>query len=244
MYQVLITEDEDLIRRGFAALIPWEKYGFSIAATAENGYRALDMMKKQYFHLVVTDVRMPRMDGLELIRTMREKDIDSEVIILSGYRNFEYARTAIKYGVCDYLLKPISTDELIKALQSIRFRLNQKTAQQQEQISENGEPIGEICTQISGYVEKHYSEEISLSKLANKFHYNETYLGRLFLKRTGMTFRNYLNKVRMAEAARLLSAGHMVSDTAQQVGYQDLNYFSRIFKAFYGVPPSQYYKRK
>lgn len=234
MYSVLIAEDEAIIRSGLKALIPWEKYGFVISGAAENGNRALELMAERYFDVVVTDVRMPRIDGLELIKTMRKRDIGSEIIILSGYRNFEYARTAIQYGVRSYLLKPIDTEELIKTLRVMRAELDRKTG-----CAERDD--GELVTRVKSYIALYYGEEISMRTISEALHYNEVYLGRLFLKRTGLSFRDYLNQVRIRQAAGLLAeGGHRVSDVAIQVGYKDLNYFCRMFKSVFGEPPSKY----
>jgi two-component system response regulator YesN len=236
MYRVLITEDESLIRNGLKVLISWEKYGFVVAALAENGYKALEMMETQHFSVVITDVRMPRVDGLELIRTMREKNISSEVIIISGYRNFEYARTAIEFGVHNYLLKPISKEALIDTLISIRRNLDQKNGLTEKKDIE-------ILMQIKSLVALHYQEDISMLMIGEELHYNAAYLGRLFMKETDMTFRDYLNTVRTAQAAELLAEkGRMVSDIAMQVGYKDINYFCKVFKIIYGMSPSEYRK--
>lgn len=242
-YRVLIVEDETVIRNGLAALIPWEKYGFSIAALAENGYRALEMMENRRFDLVITDVRMPRTDGLEMLRSMREKNITSEVIILSGYANFDYARKAMEYGVRNYLLKPVDTGELIGCLQAVRSELDRREAVPPEEPSaEQQGPGGELCRRVTDYVAVHYGEELSIRMIADALHYNEVYLGRQFQKEIGLTFRDYLNTVRAAKAAKLLAAGGLVSNTAQKVGYKDLNYFCRVFKNAYGVTPSAYRK--
>lgn len=237
MYSVLIVEDETMIRNGLKILIPWEKYGFVIAGAAEGGSRALELMSARYFDVVVTDVRMPRIDGLELIRTMRERNIGSEVIILSGYRNFEYARTAIEYGVRNYLLKPIDTEELVKAINAIRTVLDRKSG-----CAEDDD--GELVMRVKSYIALNYGEEISVRTVGEALHYNEVYLGRVFLKKAGLSFHDYLNQVRTRQAAELLAeGGRMVSDVAMQVGYKDLNYFCRVFKGIYGVPPSKYKKR-
>ena len=234
MYSVIIVEDETLIRNGLKALIPWEKYGFIVAATVENGDQALKSMENQHFDVVITDVRMPRIDGLDLIRIMREKHIYSKVIILSGYRNFEYARTAIQYNVNNYLLKPICTEELIKSLLIISSSLDQESGQQNLKD-------GELVRQIKSIVALHYREKISMQEISKELHYNESYLGRLFLKQTGKTFREYLNLVRTKAAAELFAeGGRMVSDVALQVGYCDLNYFCKIFKKIYKISPSRY----
>lgn len=238
MYSVMVIEDEAYIRNGLKALIPWEKHGFVIAALVENGFHALEMMTDTHYDVVLTDIRMPRMDGLELVCSMRQRNISSEVIVISGYRNFEYARTAIEYGVRNYLLKPINTGELLKTLSKIRRELDEKYGM----TAAHGD--SELLQQIKSYVQLHYADEVSMRAVGEYLHYNPTYLGRLFQKETGTSFRDYLHSVRIKQAASLLEeGGRKISDVALTVGYKDFNYFCRMFKKIYQVPPSEYLKK-
>ncbi len=124
MLKVLIADDEPVIRAGLAQLIDWEQYGFTIAAKAKNGEQALRFILEDNPDLIITDIRMPKMDGLQLIKTLREdRQLQTPVIILTGFHEFDYARQAIRFEVKDYLLKPVDKAELIAALQRIRAGL-------------------------------------------------------------------------------------------------------------------------
>lgn len=125
MHKVLIVDDEPIARASLTYLIDWESCGFSITAEASNGHQALELMRNEYFSLVVTDVRMPVMDGLAFISELR-KFSDTPVIILSGYEDFEYARQGLKMGVQDYLLKPVDEDDLIRVLRRMSEQLEKQ----------------------------------------------------------------------------------------------------------------------
>lgn len=237
MYKVLIVEDEKAIRNGLNILTDWEKLGFTVAALVENGSQALDLMEKQRFDVVITDVRMPNIDGIKLISIIRERKYPSEVIIISGYRNFDYACSAIEYGVKNYLLKPIDPEKLTGALLGIKKEFEASGHTSDEDI--------DVLAQIKHYVNTKYAEDISLKIIGEELHYNPAYLGRVFTKGTGMNFRDYLNVIRTAQAAELISAGGWkVSDIAVQVGYRDFDYFCRVYKSIYGTSPSEYKKCK
>ncbi|SFT16352.1 response regulator [Paenibacillus sp. BC26] len=131
MYSVLIVEDEPLARESLKYVIDWESCGFQIRAEAEDGKRALELMQRNHYSLVLTDIRMPTMNGLELIAKLREFT-DVPVIILSGYEDFEYARQALKMGVHDYLLKPVEEEDLIAILERIGRSIAEKRSFQRQ----------------------------------------------------------------------------------------------------------------
>ena len=117
MINVLIVDDEPFIRQGLKILIDWEEYGFKITGEAANGKEAIRLLKIDNYDLIITDIKMPEVDGMELVKYVREhKSKDLKIIILSGYYEFEYAKQAIRYNVVDYILKPIQKEELIKVL--------------------------------------------------------------------------------------------------------------------------------
>lgn len=236
MYKVLIAEDEKAIRNGLNILINWEELGFTVSALVENGYQALELMENQQFDVVVTDVRMPKVDGIELIRTMRERKYQTEAIIISGYRSFDYAHSAIEYGVKSYLLKPIDGEKLSLTLLDIKKKFDESG-----RASWDDE---DVVAQVKRYVSAHYSMEISMKVISEELHYNPAYLGRVFTKEAGTAFRDYLNEIRTAQAAELLACGWKASDIAYQVGYRDFDYFYRVFKSIYGISPSEYKRMK
>lgn len=123
MWKVIIADDEKLVCRLIEALVDWEKLDMQIVGRAENGLEALQMVEQFQPHLLITDIRMPGCDGLDLIRQARERNPSIEIVIISGYAQFEYAQTAISLGVGNYILKPVNQAELYKTLQKIALRL-------------------------------------------------------------------------------------------------------------------------
>ncbi len=156
MIKTLIVDDEPFIRQGLRVLIDWEKYGYEIVDEAENGIKAIEKIKEKDIDLVITDIKMPEMDGLELIEYVY-KSIKRKVnfIVLSGYCEFEYARKAIRYNVQDYILKPIQREELINSLGKIQEKYI-KVSLENEEKQNNEKLIYDkyICELISGRYDK------------------------------------------------------------------------------------------
>jgi len=126
MIKVLIVDDEPKLREGLRSLIPWENLGFTVVATAANGLQALEKYHTHYPELIVADIRMPGMDGLELIGELRKEGSVSHVLILSGHADFDYAKQAIAHRVDGYLLKPVDEDEMIEYLEQLREKIAQE----------------------------------------------------------------------------------------------------------------------
>lgn len=125
MIKILLVEDEIFMRKGIIKLIDWERLGFEIAYEAGNGQEALDILKSKKVDVIITDIKMPVMDGIELIKRVSEEfENKPAIIIISGYNEFEFAKAAIKYGVNDYLLKPIDEIELMQTLERIKTRIS------------------------------------------------------------------------------------------------------------------------
>lgn len=121
MIKVMIADDEPYIRQGLKILINWEQYGFTVCGEAANGKEALELMETEEYDLIITDIKMPTMNGIELIEhTWANISKQIRFIILSGFYEFEYAKTAIKYGVVDYVLKPVQKEELIRVLENCK----------------------------------------------------------------------------------------------------------------------------
>lgn len=129
-YSVMIVDDEKAIRDSLPAVVDFEQFGFRVCQTARNGQDALEKIKKEHPDVLLLDIRMPILDGLGLLKILTEemKEYHPFVIMLSGYSDFEYARTAIRYGVKAYLTKPLDEDELIKELEELRSELDERHA--------------------------------------------------------------------------------------------------------------------
>ena len=132
MYYVQIIDDEPIIRNGICKMINWEALGFEISCLAQNGKQALEQLEIEKIDVIITDIEMPIMDGLSFIREIRSlenekrKEYQKEIIVLTAYDEFEYAKTAIRYGVSEYILKPIDEVEMTKILVNLKKTLDEK----------------------------------------------------------------------------------------------------------------------
>lgn len=198
---------------------------------------------------------MPGFSGLELAQMVKERSMDVAVVLLSGFSEFEYARSAMRYGVYEYLLKPVSPNELMETMHNVMHRLEQKRFEQKllSQKDEFGEKhdavsqVNSLFVQSSGAIKsiltdiaQNYEQNISLSDLAEKYHFSESYISRKIKKETGYTFVDILNGIRLMCAASLLKTGEKISDVCEKTGFNDQHYFSQLFKKTFGCTPSNY----
>lgn len=256
MYGVMIVDDEIAIRKGLGILIDWEDCGFCVKGEASNGLEALTLIQNGKFDVVITDIRMPNVNGLELIQHLNENNPNIKSIIISGYSDFEYARTAIIYETKNYILKPIDENILISTLCRIKKELDGETENNKysvvyPSIEKNvntefidrdlPENTNDIIRNINKYIHNFCYDDISLKSVANIFNYNAVYLGRVFKKATGMMFTDYVNCCRIEKACQLILQRRLkVYEISEMVGYKDMDYFHSIFKKLKGCTPGEY----
>lgn len=132
MYNLIIVDDEIEVRRGIIKKIEWEKFGFQVAGEAENGREALDIIERDIPDVVITDIRMPIMDGLELASIIRDKFPTVRIIILTGFDDFKYAQQAIKLDIVEYVLKPVTSKDMMEILKKLRNQLDEERAQRED----------------------------------------------------------------------------------------------------------------
>ncbi|NVF11161.1 response regulator [Anaerococcus sp. AGMB00486] len=246
--KVLIVEDEEIIRKKLEILPSFSKYGMEVLESAKNGLEGLEKIKKFNPELVITDISMPLMDGLTMIK--ESLDYEYSAIIVSGYNDFDYAKKAIKYGVTDYLLKPIDIEELNKSLITAKniYEMRKSFINQEDnidilKIEKNENKKSDIALEMIAYIEKNYGEKISISDLEKKLNYSESMLNKKFKEYTSITFNDYLNRVRIKEAIKLLENTElMIIDIAFLCGFSNQKYFSKVFKKFVGISPGKYNK--
>lgn len=376
MLKVIIVDDEPYIVQGLSMIIDWNTAGYEIIGTANDGEEALELIKSMDPDLVITDIKMPIMTGLELLEKVRvEKISDANFVILSGYNDFEYAKTAIRFGSIDYLVKPIDKEELLGVLERVRnttVRVErqeeansttgtdsyvkeflsslEKSGNSPDEISSSTEikkdlmdellhaietnqkdkieefseeffaytthseehlvrlainyvifgllhlavaidsdinqkeiltnilsstldsdahtetdssnitsaflEFGEYLVQLRGNqsqnslslveedIRTRYMENLTLKELGKKYFINSAYLGQIFKKQYGESFKDYLNKIRMIKAEELLLNSDLkIHDIAEQVGYGDVDYFINRFILYAGCTPAKFRKQ-
>lgn len=126
VYKVMVIDDEEIVRMGLRNLVNWEEEGYYICEEGKDGREGLAKILEYWPDLVLVDIKMPGLSGLDLIKAAREKNFQGHFVILTGFSEFEFAKIAISYGVREYLLKPIDEDELLGIMRSIRQELEQK----------------------------------------------------------------------------------------------------------------------
>lgn len=245
MIKVLIVEDENLIRKKLLHFIDYDALGMVVVADGTNGLEGVDLIKKYYPDIVLADINMPEKDGLDMIK--ETLDYDYIAIIISGYDYFSYAQRALKYGVTDYLLKPINLDDLKEALINAREIIYKKrNVISQKTDLENAvdislDPLIKDTTvlEMIDYIKNNYQEKISISDLSKDLAYSESMLNRKFKKEVHITFNEYLNRYRINKAIDLLkNSDYNITEIAYMCGYSSAKYFARVFKKYLGMSPS------
>lgn len=336
MLSVFLVDDEHLVKRGLRKLIPWEQLGFRIWGEASDGEEALELISAENTDIVITDMKMPVIDGLELTAKLKERFPGIKVIVLTGFDDFTYMQQSIRNSVVDYLLKPVNAELLTESLLKIKeqigkesygypFRLESRLIKELEGLEEKGllltidelfdefqknkvpfDIVKKICEnilvtinihldgigcnlgdilrkdsvlenylskatdktevkdelvkilcaivehkskhsnrkvveQIKEYIEKHLYEDITLANISAKFYLNSVYLSQLFKSETGENYVDFLMKIRIEKAKKLLKDKNLkIQEISELVGYTDSKYFGQLFKKQVGMLPSEY----
>lgn len=237
--KILIIDDEPKIRNGLSNLLT-RREGWEVAGAYENAADALKYLAVNQVDVMITDIKMPEISGLELIARIRERDKKTAIIILSGYSNFQFAQRAIELGVSHYLTKPTNPRELICVLEETEKKLGGK----QEKEEDSGKIPNLFVQKAADYIKLNYSEKISIKEIADQLYLSPNYLSELFKKHTGKTISEYLTEYRLEKACQLLDhAEYRVGDVSGMVGIHDGRYFSNMFKKKYGMTPTEYRNR-
>lgn len=251
MRKLLIADDEKIIREGITKLIQASNLPVIVVGQASNGIQALQMMKAMQPELVIIDITMPTITGLEVIERAKEFLPTSKFIIISGHDSFPFAQKAIELGAFHYLLKPIKRKQLISvienALETMASKNERKTSQDttMKQIPEIEH--GSVSKKALAYINEHFCDsDLNLNFVADQFHISQSYLTRVIKKSTNLSFTEYVNELRIKQAIVLLSSQDdlLVAQIAELVGYSSQHYFSRVFKNHTGISPVEYRTQK
>jgi len=252
MLQLLIADDEPRTREGIKrALEGWLTDDYNIIV-AENGLQALELLQTYEIDVLISDIRMPGLSGLELVERLNGMSKKPICIFISGYSEFSYAQKAIQFEAVDYLLKPIEKKTIIEAVQRALLRREEKLEQQRmkqvmdfELVELEQETSHEEINKAIQYVRANLAETISVKQLADRFHMNANYFSQLFKEQTGISFSEFLARQRLQLAKRLLLTTNLsIQNIAEQVGYQTDRYFIRVFRAHEQLSPAQFRKQK
>lgn len=253
MIKVVIIEDEKHIRQGLILTTPWEELGCKVVGEGKNALEGIEIIKEKKPDIVITDIRMPQKNGLEMIKEL-EIVTSCEYIIISGYEEFEYAKEAVTLGVCEYLLKPIDDAELLRALEKAIAAVNAKNKKTDSDgeteteynlfntvIQLEGGVKGKYVERALKYIKMNCMSDVTMKDVADSLYISESYMGKLLKAKTNATFLELLTLFRMKRAVKFLDeTDKKVYEIALMLGYRDTRYFSHLFRKIVGVKPTEY----
>lgn len=261
MYKFLVVDDEEIVRRGFRQKIRWSDFGFEFLEPCADGRQALDAIEHSHPDVVMTDICMPMIDGLEVAARIAKVYPEITVVVLSGYDDFEYARSALRSGVVDYVLKPITSRDLAALLSRLKEDLDAASLRRAK-VSTPGIVEPKTVTRITegfrtggyrsfaaskvvearDYIRRNYSNKLlSLEAMCRELSISPSYLSRILKRNLGKTFVDALTELRIEKAKELLTNPDLKTyAVADAVGYDDPRYFATVFKKATGVTPSEF----
>lgn len=236
--KILVVDDEVVVRSFIKSVIEKENLPIKLLLQADNGRDAISITAQYKPDLVFMDIRIPEIDGIHAAKKILEDYPQTQIIIVSAYDDFDYARTAFLAGVCDYLLKPVKPVDIVNAIRKISTYMENHAA-------ENG-PIlhkSELVRKIDDYVRENLDKPIHLDDLANTVFLSPSHLSRTFKQLTGISIVDFIQEQKLNAAAKLLiSSERTITEIAGLVGFNDGTYFATCFKNKMGLSPKQYRK--
>lgn len=249
MYRILLVEDDTALRYMYARMHAWQAQGFCLAAEAANGKEALEKLSEECFDLIVTDIRMPFVDGLELLRALRQGENGTPVILISSYGEFEYAREGLVLGAFDYIVKPFQESELNAVLARAAAYLSSRGEEDSHfalvraAFEHAGAAIEEdgFTHTLAAFLAAHLNEVVTMEQAAEHLGLSKDYFGKTCKAHAGVAFGALYNYVRVEHAKCLLrDSTCRAGEISEQLGFASPDYFARIFKMLTGQTPSQY----
>lgn len=247
-YSVILVEDEMLVLEDLASTTEWNRLGLNLIATATNGLESEDKIKTLEPDIVITDIRLPGQDGLEMLSHCPV----SHAIILSGYTNFSYMQSAIRLGVFDYLQKPLDSEEFEATLLKLVDKIKEEDLElinfrKQNEKNSNGlinlpqSVENHVVNSAIIYISNNYSHPIGLQEASIALNISESHLSRLFKEVTGLNFLSYLNAWRVNKSIEMMKdTRQIISEVAINCGFPTPGYYAKIFRRFIGLTPTQY----
>ncbi len=249
MYRLLIADDEKTIREGLKKLIQSFDLNLEIIGLAKDGKEALQLITQYEPEIILLDINMPYVNGLEVVREIKELTPLSKTIIISGYDDFEYAQQALEMGVFNYLLKPIDYRKFKEVLEKAMLSYQERLWEVNQLNDPNNILVCDVddvhCASIN-YIKTNYRDNnLNLKDMAEDLFVSTSYLTKIIKEQTGSNFTDYVNTLRLESAKSLLkNTNHSIKDIAEETGFSSQHYFSRIFKKHNDMTPLDYRNSK
>lgn len=240
MLRVYAIDDDAMILRQITDGVPWLEFGAEMIGGSTSPRAALGEIIELKPDVVFCDLKMPEMDGFELMRCAQEAGASCEWVILSAFGSFEDSRTFFLQGGLDYILKPLNIEEIQLVMQKLARKLAGEAATPVATTDVRYAPVGiPAFDEMIAYIKENYTEKFTLEKMSRQFHLSAGYICNLFARHYDTTFITFITDVRMRHAADWVSEGAMpLKEVALACGYANYFYFCKQFKAYYGCAPS------
>lgn len=242
MYKLLIVDDESTIRNGLSHFFPWSELGYEVVGEAKNGLQALNFIHKNQVDVVLCDIKMPVMTGIDLAKELYEQKTKINIVFLSAYKDFEYAQKALVYGVKNYVIKPTKYDDLAAVFCRLKNSLDEeriKEINSESDIVYTNEKDN-VLNVLMSYVNDNF-DNATLEEASRLVHVNMYYLSKLFKQKCGQNFSEYVISVKMEKAAELLRTSDIKTyELSDITGYSTPKNFTRAFKKYFGKSPREY----
>jgi len=236
MYKAMIIDDNKVLADTLASQAIWEKNGFEIAAVCYDSLSGSNAISEHKPDLIVTDIRLPGIDGLKMIQSVREEVPHAQMIVISAYDDFQYAQRALRLGVLDYLLKPFSHEEMEETIAKAAAILKEKDVEEAET-----DAAPSLVEPILQWMEDHLDQRITAEMVASEFYMSTSRLNKLMQKYSKKGFRDIYMDLRMKKAKELLSdVRNCISDVAVKTGFQSYASFYRAFVRIANISPTRY----
>ena len=265
-----MIDDESWTLAGLRKSFQWADQGFEVVREFTGSREALKYLASEPVDVVFTDIRMPGISGLELLQRLRAEGSRAEVVIISGFSEFEYAKEAMRWSATDYLVKPVSLEEAGLLLRRLKTRLDDKAMldsnahrhgkglpdgnarMREEKTARTGKEsfcqsdfrVGNHSfSELLDHMQAHFAEPLQLRDLAVRYHLSISYCCLLFQRHLSKTFSEHLTDLRMKCASSLLRDGELnIAEVHERAGFSDYYYFIRVFRKHFGITPTRYRK--
>lgn len=239
--KAIIIDDEDMVREAILLLGHWSEHGIDPVLEADNACQAIQMIETENPDIIITDMKMPIMDGKELLVALDEKKINCKVIVVSGFSDYNFTRQAIRSNVIDYILKPVDEQELNEALSRAVSKIDEERQPRFPVEMQGEEPQSDLIFKIEKYIRENFCKDIRLNDLAAMFYVSKEHISRSFKKQYKINLFDYITSLRIEKAKMLLCTTKLaVEEIAAMTGFSNGNYFSKTFRKLTGCSPREF----